>query len=78
MTLIEQMRRHLSEAKARGVTPDHWEITPEALAELRQTASAAELTGSDAHGEWTLDGVALRETSRTFPGSFHLVPIVPR
>ena len=73
MRLIEQMRQHLAEAKERGKSPDHWEITTEALNALKDEARPGELTGSDYAGLWALDGLGLRESTLPAERRFLLI-----
>ncbi len=63
MTLIDHMRQKLSAARAGGDHPDHWEISPDALARLRDEARPGDLIGGEFSGEWALDGVALKESN---------------
>lgn len=63
MTLIDQMRRKLSEARACGKDPDHWEISPDALARVKDEARPGDLVGGEYSGEWALDGLALKESN---------------
>jgi hypothetical protein len=62
MKLIDQMRRDLAEARDSGRSPDHWEIMPDALQQLKAEASPGELTGTEYAGLWALDGLGLRES----------------
>jgi hypothetical protein len=76
MTLVETMRQLVSEARERGRSPDHWEITPDALLQVRREAQPGELGGSEYAGLWTLDGLPLRESK--VPGDKKILLIAPR
>jgi hypothetical protein len=73
--LLEKMRNDIRHARAEGVVVDHWEMTPEALATLRDEADAGVLVGSEFSGEWALDGVAIRESTRPGVEDVLLVPV---
>jgi len=73
--LLEKMRNEISHARANGVVVDHWEVTPQALAKLRDEAEPSALVGSEYSGEWTLDGVAIRESRRPGVEDVLLVPV---
>lgn len=75
--LLEKMRNEIRHARANGVVVDHWEITPEALSKLRDEADASVLTGTEFSGEWALDGVAIRESTRPGVKDVLLVPVRP-
>lgn len=75
--LLEKMRNEIRHARANGVVVDHWEITPDALAKLRDEAGASALIGSEFSGEWALDGVAVRESTRPGVEDVLLVPVRP-
>lgn len=73
--LLEKMRNEIRDARADGVVVDHWEMTPEALAKLRDETEAGVLVGSEYSGEWALDGVAIRESTRPGVEDVLLVPV---
>ena len=73
--LLERMRNEIRHARAEGVAVDHWEITPEALAKLRDEADADVLIGTEFAGEWALDGVAVKESTRPGVEDVLLVPV---
>lgn len=75
--LLEKMRNEMRHARANGVVVDHWEITPEALSKLRDEAEASALIGSEFSGEWALDGVAVKESTRPGVEDVVLVPVRP-
>jgi hypothetical protein len=75
--LLEKMRNEIRHARANGVVVDHWEITPDALARLRDEADADALVGTEFAGEWALDGVALKESTRPGVEDVVLVPVRP-
>jgi len=73
--LLERMRNAIRDARASGVAIDHWEVTPQALAKLRDEAEPSALIGSEYSGEWALDGVAIRESTRPGVEDVLLVPV---
>jgi len=73
--LLERMRNEVRHARAEGVVVDHWEITPEALTKLRDEADADVLIGTEFAGEWALDGVAVKESTRPGVEDVLLVPV---
>jgi len=75
--LIERMREEIKQARARGMVVDHWEITPAALAKLRDEAEPSALIGNEFAGEWALDGVAVKESTRPGVQDVRLVPVRP-
>jgi hypothetical protein len=75
--LIEKMREEIERARAKGVVVDHWEITPEALSRLRDQAEPGALLGNEFSGEWALDGVAVKESTRPGVQDVRLVPVRP-
>jgi hypothetical protein len=75
--LLEKMRNEIRQARASGTVVDHWEITPEALSKLREEAAPSALIGSEFSGEWALDGVAVKESTRPGVRDVVLVPVRP-
>lgn len=75
--LLEKMRNEVRHARQTGMVVDHWEITPEALAKLRDEAEPSALIGSEFSGEWALDGVAVKESARPGVEDVLLVPVRP-
>jgi hypothetical protein len=75
--LLEKMRNEVRHARASGMVVDHWEITPEALSKLRDEAEPDALIGSEFSGEWALDGVAIKESTRPGVEEVVLVPVRP-
>jgi len=73
--LLERMRNEIRNARAHGVVVDHWEITPDALTKLRDEAEPSALIGSEFSGEWALDGVAVKESTRPGVEDVLLVPV---
>ena len=73
--LLEKMRNEIRRARADGVVIDHWEITPEALVKLRDEADAGVLIGTEFAGEWAVDGVAVKESTRPGVEDVLLVPV---
>jgi hypothetical protein len=74
---MEKMRNETRHARDQGVVVDHWEVTPEALSKLRDEAEPPALVGSEYSGEWALDGVAVRESTRPGVEDVLLVPVRP-
>ena len=75
--LLEKMRNEIRHARANGVVVDHWEITPDALSKLRDEAEPSALIGTEFAGEWALDGIAIRESTRPGVKDVLLVPVRP-
>ena len=75
--LLEKMRNEIRHARANGTVIGHWEITPDALSKLRGEAEPSALIGSEFSGEWALDGVALKESTRPGIEDLVLVPVRP-
>jgi hypothetical protein len=73
--LLEKMRNEIRHARASGVVVDHWEVTPQALSKLRDEAEPSALIGSEFSGEWALDGVAVKESTRPGVEDVLLVPV---
>lgn len=73
--LLEKMRNEIRLARAKGVVVDHWEMTPDALTSLRDEAEPSDLIGSEFSGEWALDGVAIKESTRSDIEDVLLVPV---
>jgi hypothetical protein len=73
--LLEKMRNEIRHARANGMVVDHWEITPDALTRLRDEAEPSALIGSEFSGEWALDGVAVKESTRPGVDDVLLVPV---
>lgn len=73
--LLEKMRNEIRHARANGMVVDHWEITPDALTRLRDEAEPSALIGSEFSGEWALDGVAVKESTRPGVEDVLLVPV---
>jgi hypothetical protein len=73
--LLEKMRNEIRHARASGMVVDHWEITPAALTRLRDEAEPSALIGSEFSGEWALDGVAVKESTRPGVEDVLLVPV---
>lgn len=73
--LIEKMRNEIRHARAGGMVVDHWEVTPDALSRLRDEAEPSALIGSEFSGEWALDGVAVKESTRPGVEDVLLVPV---
>lgn len=72
--LLERMRNEIRRARAEGMVVDYWEVTPEALSKLRAEAEPSALIGSEFSGEWTLDGVAVKASTRPGVEEILLVP----
>jgi hypothetical protein len=73
--LLEKMRNEIRHARQNGMVVDHWEITPEALVKLRDEAEPSALIGTKFSGEWALDGVAVKESTRPGVEDVLLVPV---
>jgi len=73
--LLEKMRNEIRHARQNGMVVDHWEVTRDALSKLRDEAEPSALIGSEFSGEWALDGVAVKESTRPGVEDVLLVPV---